>query len=124
MSVQEGLNGSLAINGTVIAALTEVTFEHTRPAKEWIPLGSATVVELLWGVNKFTATAKHAYIDSLYATLVTGGSALPGTLYPVNGKTIGGTFACVRHGISGIQMESNDPVIEDLDFIVYNVTFS
>ena len=124
MSVQEGLNGSLAINGTVIAALAEVTFEHTRDAVEWQPLGSVSVSDVLWGLNKYRATARHGYVDTLWATLVTDGSVLPGTLYAYTGKTIAGTFACVKHGISGIVMGSKDPVIEDLEFIMYNVTFA
>ncbi len=123
MSVQEGLNGSLAINGTVIAQLSEVTFKHSREAKEWIPLGSASTVDVLLGPNKYSATAKHAYVDSVWANFVVGGSFLPGTLYPINGKTIAGTFVCHSHNISGIKAEAADPVFEDLDFIVYNVTF-
>lgn len=123
MSVQEGLNGSLAINGTVVAHLSEVTFEHTREAKEWQPLGSASVVDVLLGVNKYTATARKGYIDNTYAGFMQSGSALVGTLYAVNGKTTAGTFVWNRRGITGIRMEAADPVIEDMGFIVYNVTF-
>jgi hypothetical protein len=122
----EGLNGSLTVNGTFVVLLAEAEFDHSRAAKEWADMGSTEPNDVLMGVNKYKLTAKHGYVNNDYQNYVRGGSALIGTLYPRGDANnyIAGTFYCNGSKISGMKHESEDPVMEDLTFIVVSVTFS
>ncbi len=123
-SVQEGLYASLSVNGTVMALLSEVGFEHSRDGKEWFPMGSVDANDVLLGVNKYRITGKHGYVDNTYLNYIHGGSILAGTLYPRGGTTplIAGSLICTGSKLSGMKQESADPVMEDLTFIFYKVT--
>jgi len=120
---QEGLNASLSVNGTVIALLSEVTFEHDRTVKEWVPMGSVATDDVLLGVNKYKVTAKHGYVDNTYLNYISGGSVLAGTLFPRGGSTptVAGSLICTNSKLSGMQQESADPVMEDLTFTFFKV---
>jgi hypothetical protein len=121
---QEGLNASLSVNGTVIALLSEVTFEHDRTVKEWVSMGSVATDDVLLGANKYKVTAKHGYVDNTYLNYIQGGSVLAGTLFPRGGTTptVAGSLICTNSKLSGMQQESADPVMEDLTFTFFKVT--
>lgn len=120
----EGLLGNLTVNGTTIALLSEVSYTHTRDAKEWVALGSVVTSDVLLGANKYKLTAKHAYVDNTYQNYLAGGSILSGTFFPRGGTTptCYGSLVCISAPISGVKQEAADPVIEDLEFIFYAVT--
>ena len=120
----EGLNGNLTVNGTTIALLSEVTFEHSRDAKEWVPMGSVDTTDVLLGANTYKVTAKRGFVDNTYLNYIRGGSVLAGTLYPVGGTTVTayGSLICTNSKLSGIKQAAADPVMEDLTFIFFNVT--
>jgi hypothetical protein len=123
MSLQEGLNASFSINGTVIALLSEVDYDHTRETKEWCNMGSTKTSDVLLGVEKYKCTAKHGYVDNTYQNYISGGSILTGTIFPRGGTTpaLAGSCIVTSAKISGMKHESADPVMEDIEFIMYNV---
>lgn len=123
-SPMEGLQASLSVNGTVIALLDEVNYDQSRDVKEWVPMGSVKTTEILEGVVKYKVTAKHGYVDNTFLNYITGGSVLTGTVFPRGGTTptISGSMYCTNAKISGMKRESPDPVMEDLTFVLYNVT--
>jgi hypothetical protein len=120
----EGLNANLTLNGTTIVLLSECTLEHSRDAKEWVPMGSVNTTDVLLGPNVYKITAKHGYVDNTYLNYIHGGSILAGTLYPRGGTTplTAGSLICTGSKLGNMKQESADPVMEDLTFIVYHVT--
>jgi hypothetical protein len=120
----EGLNGNLTVNGTTIALLSECSLEHSREAKEWVPLGSLSTTDVLLGPNVYKITAKHAFVDNTYANYISGGSILAGTFFPIGGTTptTYGSLVCTNRGVTGIMQGAVDPTMEDLTFIFFHVT--
>lgn len=125
MSVcKEGLYGNVTVNGTTIALLSEVSYTHTRESKEWVALGSTKTTNVLLGAEKYKLSAKRGYLDNTYQNYISGGSVLAGTFFPRGGTTptVYGSLICVSAPVSGVKQEAADAVMEDLDFIFYNVT--
>jgi hypothetical protein len=124
MSVKEGYNASLSLGGTVVANLSEVSYEETRAYKEWVPMGSIQPSQVLLGALKYKVTAKHGWVDNTYLNYMSGGSILAGTVLPRGGTTpvISGSCVVVGSKLSNMKQESADPVLDDITIVMYNVT--
>ena len=126
MSLSEGLNANMSVGGTEIAKLSDVEFECNADVVEWADMGDTETSEVLHGVRKYKGTARKGYIDNTYLTYFIGGSALVGTVFPRGGSTVyvAGTFEITSWKLTGMKRESADPVLEEIAFIMYNVTKS
>ena len=69
---------------------------------------------------------RKAYVDNTYLTVFTAGTALVGTLYPRGGTTpyISGTIVITGGNLSGLEKDSEAPVIEEGTFIMYSISKS
>ena len=116
----------MSIGGTAIGLLAEVDFECTADVKEWANMGSTTCSDVLQGVKKYKGNAKKGYTDNTWLGYFIGGSALVGTILPVGGTTpyIAGTMQITSWKLSSMKHETSDPVLEELAFIMYNVSKS
>ena len=126
MSVMEGMMGSFTIGGTVPTLLAGIDLSWSRKASEWASMGETATSDVLLGVKQVKGTAKKAFVNWAYRTIFLSGTPLPGTIYPVGGTTtyIAGTIAVTGGKLSNMQQNNENAVIEDIDFILYNVTQS
>ncbi len=122
----EGMMGSISIGGTAVGKLTGVDFDWSASLKEMAYMGEEETSEVLHGVRKYKGSAKKAYIDNTFLAAFRAGTELVGTLYPRGGTApyIAGTLAFSGGKLSGMQMDSEAAVIEDINFIMYNITQS
>jgi hypothetical protein len=125
-SAMEGMMGSFSIGGTAVALLTNVSLDYSRPLKEMAYMGQTATSDVLQGVRKYKGAAKHAYVDNTFLTVFIAGTELVGTLYPRGGTTpyVAGTIVIGGGKLSGIDAESESAVMEDIDFVMYNITKS
>jgi hypothetical protein len=124
VNVTEGMSGSLAYNGTVIALLASVDLSWSRSATEWASMGETATSDVLLGVKKHKGNVKMGFTDWAYKSFFTGGSQLIGTLYPIGGTgtTLAGTMVFTAGKLTNIKQDSEAAVLLDQDFIFYNVT--
>ncbi len=125
-SLSEGLYANMTVGGSVIALLAEVEFECQADAKEWGNMGSVTTSDVLHGMRTFKGNAKKGYVDNTYLGYFIVGSALVGTILPRGGTTpwIAGTFEITNWKLTGMKHETSDPVLEELSFIMYDISYS
>ena len=125
-SPSEGLAGSFSLGGSTIAVLSGVDLSWDRSATEWASMGETATSDVLLGVRKFRGSFRKAYVDNTYLTVFTAGTALVGTLYPRGGTTpyISGTIVITGGNLSGIEKDSEAPVIEEGTFIMYSISKS
>jgi hypothetical protein len=126
MSLSEGLNATMSCEGATIAKLADVEFECTADVVEWADMGETLTSEVLHGVRTFKGMARKGYINNTYLDYFIGGSALIGTIFPRGGTTpyIAGTFEITNWKCTGMTHEAADPVLEELSFIMYDITKS
>lgn len=126
MSLSEGLNASASLNGTVIALLSEVTFECNAAVVEWVNMGSTLTSDVMHGARKFKGHAQLGYVDNTYLNYFVGGSVLAGTIFPRGGTSpyIGGSVEFTNWKLSNMKHDVADPVLNDIDFIMYDITKS
>lgn len=126
VTVKEGMYGTLSIGGSAVAALSEVSFKASRAAKDWVPMGTPDANQILLGAETFKLTAKRGYIDNTYLAMIRSGTVLAGTFYPRGGTSpyCAGSLVCTDSGVSGVKQGSADPVLEDLTFSMYAVTYT
>lgn len=126
MSAMEGMMGSFSLGGSAIALMTGVNLEWNRSVTEMAYLGQTAVSDVMQGVKKYKGTANKAYVDNTYLKVFMAGTELVGTLYPRGGTTpyIAGTVVLTGGRLSGIEKDSEAPVIEDISFVMYNITAS
>ena len=125
-TLSEGLNATMSVEGTVIAKLAEIEFECNADVVEWADIGATVTSEVLHGVRKFKGMARKGYLNNTYLDYFTGGSALEGTIFPRGSTTpyIAGTFEVTNWKLTNMKHETADPVLEDVQFIMYNITKS
>lgn len=123
---QEGLYAYITIGTTPVAFLTEVTLSISRDYKEWVTMGSLTVSDVLQGAVKVKGNCKAAYIDNTFIDYVWGGSTLTGSILPrgtVSGTHyISGSLQFVNCNITNMKQEEANAVLNECDFIIYNIT--
>jgi hypothetical protein len=126
MSLSEGLNATMSVEGTAIAKLADVEFECTADVVEWADMGETLTSDVLHGVRTFKGMARKGYIDNEYLGWFTGGSALVGTIFPRGGTSvyIAGTFEITNWKLTGMSHGKADPVLEEVSFIMYDISTS
>ncbi len=123
-TLQEGLNAGFSLSGTALALLSEVAYEHHSDAKPWADLGSAVVTDILFGLETYKCTAKHGYVDNTFQNHQKNHTVFAGSIFPRGGTTpvLYGSALITSTKISGMQHQSSDPVLEDIEFMMYAVT--
>lgn len=126
MSAMEGMMGSFSLGGSAIALMTGVSLDWNKSVTEMAYLGDTTVKDVMQGVKKYKGTANKAYVDNTYLKVFMAGTELVGTILPRGGTTpyIAGTIVITGGRLSGIEKDSEAPVIEDASFVMYNITVS
>lgn len=126
MSAMEGMMGSFSLGGSAITLMTGVSLDWNKSVTEMAYLGDTTVKDVLQGVKKFKGSAQKAYVDNTYLKVFMAGTELVGTLYPRGGTTpcIAGTVVLTGGRLSGIDKDSEAPVVEDCSFVMYSITVS
>lgn len=133
MSVTEGLRAVLAFNGGVVALLTGIDFSGSRAQTPFRPMGSYDATQILKGARNFEGAARQGYVcGDWMGSFKTNCTNYAATFYPSGSASCGGiggtcgsfsaTVAIKGYSITGMEMESEAAVIEEITFDAINVT--
>jgi hypothetical protein len=122
----EGMYGSFSLGGSVVAVLAGIDLEWEAPNQLWASMGETQISDTLLGIQKFSGRFRKAYVDNTYLTVFMAGTTLVGTIYPIGGTTpyISGTIRITSGSLSGMEHQTENPVIEEGSFIIYSVSHS
>jgi len=132
MSATAGLRGELYFNGAMVSLLTGVDFSGDRSQTPWRPMGSYDPTVILKGRRNFEGRAARAYVCGAWlGTFMTNCTEYAATFYPSGTATCGGiggtcgsfsaTIAIKTWRISGMETETETPVLEEITFDAYLV---
>lgn len=134
-AAREGLYATLyLIDGTgappttanTIAMLTGVELSWTQNKRRFYSLGSLVPESVLDGVVEWTGGFKRAYFTNKYMGSLNAGTwSFIGSINPrgTSVPAILGTIKFTGGNLRNMAAESNEPVIEEESFIIYNLTF-
>ena len=111
--------------GSVIAMLTGVDLSWAAAKKRFFSSGSLLPESVLDGVMTWEGAFKHAYSHNQHINIWALGTARwIGSICPrgTASPAIMGTLAFTGGNLSNMSAESNDAVVEEQGFILYNVT--
>ncbi len=128
----EGFRAILGLGTAVVALLTGVDVSGDRSQTPWRPMGSYDPIQILKGRRNFEGAARKAYLCGEWlGTFLTNCTEYQATFYP-RGTTLCGqgtvcgsfkaTIAIKDWSLSGMEMESEAAVIEEITFDAYNVS--
>ncbi len=124
MSNNAGTAGTVG-PGSVIAMLTGVDLSWTAAKKRFYSSGSLIPESVLDGVVGWEGSFKRAYSSNVHISIWALGTARwIGSICPrgTASPAIMGTLAFTGGNLSNMAAESNDAVVEEQGFILYNVT--
>ena len=132
MSATAGLRGELYFDGAIVSLLTGVDLSGDRSQTPWRPMGSYDPTVILKGRRNFEGRAAKAYVCGAWlGTFLTNCSEYRATFYPSGTASCGGiggtcgsfsaTIAIKTWRISGMETETETPVLEEITFDAYNV---
>ena len=122
----EGYKATLSLGGTTVALLVGVEFSAVRDVEEFAAAGEDSISAVLLGPIRYSGRARKAYVDNEFLSLIVNKTELVGTIYPRGDSTpyIAGTVVVTGYDITGMEAKSQTPVLEELTFVMYNVTKS
>ncbi len=122
----------LRLNTSIVALLTGIEFSGDRSQTPWRPMGSYNPIQILKGRRNFEGSARKAYVcGDWLGTFLVNCTDYMATFYPVGSATCGGvggtcgsfsaTIAIKSYRITGMEMESEAAIIEEITFDAYNI---
>ena len=126
MSLQEGLNAGFSLGGTALGLFESAEFSVEREAVEWNNAGTPVTSDVLLGPVKYKCTARKGYVDNTFLTNLEQGVAMVGSIFPRGGSTpyIQGSVQITRCAINNMRHDTAEPVIQEMEFIMYAVSHS
>lgn len=128
----EGLRALLHLDNALVALLTGIEFSGDRAQTPWRPMGSYDPTQILKGRRNFEGVARKAYVcGDWLGTFLTNCTDYRATFFPTGTATCGGvggtcgsfsaTIAVKSYRITGMAMESEAAIIEEISFDAFNV---
>lgn len=111
---------------STIALLTGVELSWSQDNKRWYAIGSLHPADVLRGPIQWEGRFRKAYLTNTWlGTFNVGTYVLCGSIVPrgTNTPFILGTVILTGGALSNMEAESNEAVMEDQGFIIYNLTF-
>ena len=129
----EGMRAQLYLQGTIVALLTGVDFGGSRSQTPFIPMGSHDPTQILKGPRRWEGSARKAYVcGDWLGSFRTNCTDYEATIYPSGSASCGGkggtcgsfsaTIAIKSWTITGMELESEAAIIEEITFDAYAVT--
>ena len=132
VTAAEGYRAVLGLGTSIVALLTGIDFSGDRAQTPWRPMGTADVTQILKGRRNFEGAARKAYLCGEWlGTFLANCTEYQATFYPrgtslCGSGTVCGSFtatiAIKGWSLSGMEMESEAAVIEEIAFDAYKVT--
>ena len=132
INAAEGYRAILGMGTSIVGLLVGIDFSGDRAQTPWRPMGTADPTQILKGRRNFEGAARKAYLCGEWlGTFLTNCTDYAATIYPRGTSTCGGGTYCGSFrasisfkgwSISGMEMESEAAVLEELTFDAYAVT--
>ena len=129
----EGLYARLYLSATaapgppiIVAELRGIEWTSRQTKRRWYAMGTIHPSQILRGIIEHDGRARHAFITPEWiGTLQIGTYVYLGSLTPRGATTpfIMGTVEITDISLNNMEAENEMAVIEDIGFIMYNLTF-